>query len=445
MNENYFQINENQKINVRFWYQNTRRNIPPSMSQEMNVSNQKDESYRITSEWQRNSENLLLAVRAAHFYETLMYDDSITNIHSTNKSKVTIAEAELKFSVTRLDLITITFNNTYTDAFSNGYKKNPHQNRSALIGNYKIHSRNNVFNGFLTIRQEIIQPNNGELDTIIFTPFKSTPVCTNASHPFTYAIGGESHPFKWLSLNFSVAQHYRIPTFNDLYWAQGGNIHLRPESGWGEEAGITVKKQFNKLSATANATVFNRNIDNWILWTPTAFGYWSPDNIMKVWSRGAEYKLTFKYGVQNVTFALNVLWNYTVSTSEKAKTINDASVGKQLIYTPMYKGNGSFTVGYKNFNITYNQKYVGYTYTSADNKSYLKPYLVGNVRLASLFTISEFKLQVFTQVNNVLDRRFQVIENRPMPGRNYQLGCVFYFTKPNNKTSNNKTNEKSST
>ncbi len=430
MNENYFQINEHQKINARFWYQSADRNIPPSMGQIRNVSNQRDEAYRITSEWQRTSEKLILTVRAAHFYETLIFDDLK---YSLNKSRVTIVEGESKFNLTKLDMLSITVNNTYSEASADGYEGSPHQNRLAFIGSYKIHNKKNTGNVFFNIRQELINPDNHTVDTIEFAPFKISSTLTNASHPLTYSIGGEARFFKKLVFNFSVAQHYRIPTFNDIYWEQGGNRDLKPESGWGEEAGLTFKQQFNKLSLTLSGNLFNRNIDNWILWTPTSYGYWSPNNIMKVWSRGAEYQLKLNYNIRKITFQLNVMCNYTVSTTERTNTIFTSTLGKQLIYTPMYKGNATITIGYKNFSIICNQKYVGYTYTLPDNTEYLKPYLITNVSASQLFTIRQFKLRVFVGVNNTFNREYQVIQSRPMPGRNYQVGCSFYFNKTNNQ------------
>lgn len=432
MNENYFLINDHQKLNVRFWYQTADRNIPPSMSQEKNVSTQHDQSYRFTSEWQRTSQRFILTARAGHFYETLVYDDSSSSLHSTNVSNVTIGEVESKFKFTRLDMFTLAVNNTYTQARADGYGINPHQNRVAIMGSYKIHNLQNTLNGFFNVRQELISPDNKAIDTVVFTPFKSKAMHTKANYPFTYSVGGEGYFFKKLTVNFSVAQHYRIPTFNDLYWAQGGNIDLKPESGWGEELGLTFKHQVGKLAITVNATVFNRHINDWILWSPIASGYWSPVNVLKVWSRGAEYGLNLKYPRQAFSFVLNLTWNYTCSTNEKVNVASESSLHKQLIYTPMYKGNGSFTTSYKNFSLTYNQKYVGYTYTSSDHKYYLKPYFLSNIKISQLVVISEFRLQVFAGVNNLFDYHYETIENRPMPGRNYQIGCTFYFNKPNN-------------
>lgn len=432
MNENYFLINEKQKVNVRFWYQSADRNIPPSMSQVKNVSSQHDRSYRITSEWQRVSQQLILTARAGYFYEKLMYNDSSIDLHSANRSKVTIGEVESKFSITKWDMLIMAVNNTYTEAEAEGYEKNPHQNRIAVSANYKIHNRKNTGNVFFNVRQEFIHPDTKVIDTIALTPFRSANVLTKASRPFTYAIGGEGRIFRVLSLNFSVAQHYRIPTFNDLYWAQGGNINLKPESGWGEEIGVTFKRQLRKSTISANATVFNRTIDNWILWSPIASGYWSPVNVLKVWSRGAEYTCDMNVLLGKMSFAFRVAWNYTVSTSEKSTKPDDASLHKQLIYTPMYKGNGSFTVSYRTFSFTFNQKYVGYTYVLSDHKQYLNPYWLSHIKVSQQFAVFKFRLQISASMNNIFDIQYQTIENRPMPGRNYQLGCTFYFNKPNN-------------
>ena len=436
MSENYFLINERQKINVRFWYQSADRNIPPSMSQGTNRSSQQDQSCRISSEWQRTSQRLLLTIRAAHFYETLVYDDSSSSNYSHNLSKVTIGEAEGKLKLTKTGMLTLAVNDTYTDATADKYEKNPHQNKIAISGSYKIHNIKNTLNGFLNIRQELISPDQHAIDTIVFTPFKTAAVHTRANRPFTYSVGGEGQFFKKLLVNFSVAQHYRIPTFNDLYWVPGGNLDLKPESGWGEEIGVTFRHKINKLAMKVNTTIFNRNIDNWILWTPIAAGNWSPVNVLNVWSRGAEYNLNLNYSMQHCSFALNLLWNYTVSTNEKVTAGNEASLHKQLTYTPMYKGNGGLTFTYKNFSCSWNQKYAGYTYTSSDHRYYLHPYLLSNIKVSQLFTISEFRLQFSAGINNLFDYRYETIRDRPMPGRNYQIGCTFYVNKPNNKSLN---------
>ncbi|MCE9538834.1 MAG: TonB-dependent receptor plug domain-containing protein, partial [Bacteroidetes bacterium] len=220
LQENYFQINSNQKMNTRFWYQYSDRNIPPSMTQNTNVANQKDESYRATTEWQRTGKKLTLLARFAYFDEGLKFKDSMINEDSKSRTKNTIAEVESRFSITKFDLLNIGINNTYSEASTPDYLKNPSENRTAFFGSYKIRTPKNNWNAVISARQEFIK---------------------NKEIPFTSSVGFEGKLFKLFILKGSVSKHYRLPTFNDLYWAgQGakGNPNLKPESGWAEELSL---------------------------------------------------------------------------------------------------------------------------------------------------------------------------------------------------------------
>lgn len=414
MQENYFQINKHQKINTRFWYQWKNANIPPPITQIKSDANQKDECIRVTSEWQRTSEKLMLFARIAHFNEMLLYSNPSSKINSKIVSKTTIIEAESRWKVSKLSLLNIGLNNTYTEAISKNYNEIPSQNRMAIFGSYKIQTLKNNFNTVLNFRQEFLK---------------------GKAIPFTASLGIEGAFLKWFQIKANISKHYRIPTFDDLYYTgQGGlgNRDLKPESGWAQEISLLHNYKIKKVVFELGATVFNRTIDNWIIWLPSLNDYWQPNNIMKVWSRGAEYQLKLNYEIRQLKFQLNGMWNYTVSTNEKAKMDNDASVGKQLIYTPMYMGNASFTISYKGFSIMYNQKYVGYTYTSSDSKKYLNPYLLANINASQLIIIHQLKVYVFASVNNIFNQKYQVMQNRAMPLRYYQIGLQININKPNN-------------
>ena len=84
-----------------------------------------------------------------------------------------------------------------------------------------------------------------------------------------------------------ASKDFRIPTINDRFWSPGGVENLLPESGFSQEIGAKLHKNTTQFTSSFDATLFNRNIDNWILWLPNA-GYWSPRNILLVWSRGME-------------------------------------------------------------------------------------------------------------------------------------------------------------
>ncbi len=413
LQENYFKINLRQKINTRFWYQHSDRNIPPSMTQNVNVSNQKDESFRVTTEWERKGEKLQSIFRSAYFDENLLYSDSLINLRSKSRTNVFITEAENRFSITKFDLINIGINNTYSRANTKDYTSDPKQNRTAVFASYKIHSTKNTWNSVLSARQEFIN---------------------NKAVPFTTSLGLEGQLLKYFVVKANAAQHYRIPTFNDLYWAQGGNPDLKPEKGWSEEASLIHKHAYKAFSWELGATVFNRNIDNWIIWLPNEYGIWTPENVLKVWSRGTEYKLKLNYLLGNFKVQLSGMYNYVLSTNQKSTTVNDASLNKQLIYVPVQNGQGNATISYKGTSLSYTQIYTGYRYTLSDNTEYLKPYTIGNLSIAQLFSLKTSKIKVYATLNNIWQEAYQVIAYYAMPLLNYQVGLTFYFNQPNGNT-----------
>jgi len=412
LSENYFHINSRQKINVRFWYQYSNRNIPPTMLQTISKANQKDENYRITSEWQRTGEKVLWFARAAYFDENIAYSDYTYETPALSRSQTFFTEAESKIILHKSHFLNIGINNTFTQAVSDGYPDKPHQNKTSLFISYRYSSKNNKFISTLSGREEITD---------------------KTFSPFTFSLGSEYIILKWLSAKCNVARVYRAPTYNDLYWVPGGNPDLLPENGYSEEIGLLVKlnSKNEKINFQFEPTIFNRNMKNWIVWLPGQ-SYWSPQNVMEVWSRGSETRSELGFQIKKVKLKLGLITNYVVSTNQKAKTDNDASLGKQLIYVPMYSGHGKFSIEYKGLFLCFNQSYTGYRYTSTDNTEYLKPYWNSNLYLSYRITVKKITFSLFAAVYNIFNEQFQVILNRAMPLRNYHTGISIQFNKPNN-------------
>ena len=199
-----------------------------------------------------------------------------------------------------------------------------------------------------------------------------------------------------------------------------------PETGWGQEAGLILNKQEKEGSAILELTFYNRNIKNWIIWLPQE-NYWMPQNIMQVWSRGTETSFQIKFNVASWKFKISTSTNYTISTNEKAKTANDASIGKQLIYTPLYSGNGNFSIMHRNWDFNFSHQYTGYRYTSSDNLEFLNPYHYSSFYLSKNIRFNKFKTSIFIRINNLFNSDYQVIALRPMPGRHYQAGLTIKF------------------
>jgi iron complex outermembrane receptor protein len=409
--ENHFRINDRQQMNVRFWYQSSDRNIPPTMLQASSAAKQQDASYRVTSEWQRTGAKVKTSVRAAYFDEQLRWFAFADELSSLSRSQNVIAEAEAKVHLTADQTINVGVNNTFAQAVSDGYPDRPQQNRTALFGSYQLNALRKRLLSTLSARQELI---GAKLV------------------PFTFSLGSEYVCTNWLTTKANVSKVYRVPTFNDLYWKPGGNPELLPESGFSGDVGLAAKwvPTGKRYTLTAEVTAFHRRIENWIIWLPGP-SYWSPQNIMNVWSRGIESRSEVGVRMRKALVKVGVMTNYVVSTNEQAKTMNDASVGKQLIYVPMYSGSAKLSIMYKAFSATYMMTYTGYRYTSTDNRQFLEPYTLANAAIAyELKPGRRYKVSLLAQAFNLFDEAYEVMLSRPMPLSNYQFGVRVNFDQP---------------
>ena len=411
-----FILKKNQSLNFHLWIQNTDRNIPPITLQNESIASQIDRSIRASGEWKKIKKKLIFSFRNALFIEKLIYTDSVSEIHSESLTKTCISEGELIFRLNENHRLATSINNTFYLANSDGYENTKSQNRTALFTNYNFISGNKKYLMSAGIRQEIVN------EKII---------------PFTFSFASDYKLKENLHLTASASKVYRLPSLNDLYWHPGGNSNLLPESGYSFDGGIIASYTYKEmLKISFDASAYSRKINNWIIWMP-GVSYWTPTNIMEVWSRGTETKINLELTLKNNTnIQFWILTNYVISTNEKPTSENDASVGRQLIYVPMYSGHGGISFSFNEWTLIYRHHYTGYRYTSTDNYEYLKPYSLADIRLSFNKKIKKCTLIFFIQANNLFNENYQIIRFRPMPLRNYQTGIQFNFHQPKTKKQN---------
>jgi vitamin B12 transporter len=280
------------------------------------------------------------------------------------------------------------------------------QNRIALAAAYAGTFIQQKLNVSLSARGEVIN------DKTIFLPG------LNAGYDAT----------QWLSFRANVQRSYRAPTLNELYYNPGGNDKLLSERGWNQDAGYTLKIGSNRpLTLTHDASVFNRNIKDWIVWFGGAI--WTPHNIAMVHSRGIETDNNLQWRIDD-KWKLHLGFNssYIIATTEESYVPGDNSIGKQIPYTPRYNYRGNIGFNYKAFYCSYNHTYTGYRFTTADESQYLLPYNTGNLQLLYTQQWPATTLQLSGQCNNIANYQYAVVNGRPMPGINWMLGAKFIFS-----------------
>jgi len=219
----------------------------------------------------------------------------------------------------------------------------------------------------------------------------------------------------------NASKNYRVPTFNDLFWAVLGNPDLKPESSTQGEFGLEYSK--NGLQATVNT--FYIASKDLIKWSPNSnidvqngagggVGAWTPKNIYKAVNYGIELGLEIPFSILNGQFLSQVNYSYTIAEDVEKK--------KQLMYVPKNKLNYKLSAHSKRVSGYYHLLYHGESFTTTDNSYFVTGYTLHNIGLNyALKSFNKVQPVLGLQVNNILNKEYAVVAYRPMPGINYQF------------------------
>lgn len=403
--ENGLKLNKYSQLHFKIWYQNSHREIPPSSVQAESIAFQDDKFTHWLGRYQYIHKKVAVHFSTAYFDEYLRYSDAQIQLDDTSTSTNWLNKLETYIYLKNNQ--TLKFGTQYTrlSAFSEGYNGTFDQTQWAIFGQYtKSHSKYLID---AIIREEVVDGSTNPLAGYL---------------KFQYFINK-----KWNFVS-SISHNFRMPTFNDLYWSVGGNPDLEPERSWSEYLGISYHSRKTKNQCSAQLSIFNKNITNWILWRPITGGIWSPDNIKSVWSRGLEFHIKNTWQVRReFSIQVKASYDFTQSTNQKVADNAQNTLHQQLIYVPIHQANGQIIAHYKHFTFQINQQFVGRRYITTSNSDWLSPYSITDLLFNYNLQFKKIKINFYSRINNLWNANYEIIQSRPMPRRNFVMGSVVSF------------------
>ena len=244
----------------------------------------------------------------------------------------------------------------------------------------------------------------------------------------------------WLERDFNLRAYYkrifRMPTFNDLYYTDMGNITLNPEYATQYNVGFLYRLLTDdgllagiKLSADA----YYNYITDKIIAVPKGTGQyrWMMMNVGKVKIRGvdASARTTLRFPA-DVILDINLSYTYQRAQdyTNPADNEDGGTYKGQLAYIPWHSGSVVGHLNWRDFDMNYSFIYVGERYhTSANTReNHEQPWYTHDLSAGYVFHLGKTTtLKVSGEVNNLLNQYYDVILNYPMPGRNYKLILKF--------------------
>ena len=222
------------------------------------------------------------------------------------------------------------------------------------------------------------------------------------------------------TLTFNTYRMLQFPTMDDLFW-QGENYHgnssLAPEDGFGAEFSADYKQS----DLCINTTLFTNYYRNKIQWSADSNNVWSPQNIASAFYSGIDFSasITFLNELLNVELQGEYLYTRLLDKN------NEQTYGKKIMWTPDFTASLNTTVCLEYFRFIINANYTGKRYISNMNLSYLKPYVLLNI--SAEFTGAQH-LNPYISINNLLNTKYQAVENYPMPGISLTIGLKAKIT-----------------
>ena len=221
------------------------------------------------------------------------------------------------------------------------------------------------------------------------------------------------------ALRGNVGMVYRAPVFNELYWPEDswskGNPDLRPENGYDWDLGFQMHPPL-PVEMTFNLTYFQIHMNDLIAWQ-----YQDMKSVPKNINRTKSSGLEINANLQPVKNAVAILYNYTYLSAV------DLATHKILTYRPRHTSNGSLILTWRGMQLEIQSQSVSQRFADAENIQKLATYSVYNIIFSAYHTFGNIKPKLSLQIINLQDRQYQIIEDQPMPGRDFRLNIGLAF------------------
>lgn len=247
------------------------------------------------------------------------------------------------------------------------------------------------------------------------------------------AVGGSVNLTKTLHLRFFYKNIFRMPTFNDLYYREVGNIYLNPEKTHQWNLGLVLKEAHLAAGRVTVSTTldgyFNIVKDKIVAFPTHNLFSWTMLNYGKVYVAGAELNTFWQYRITS-QYILRLNGNVTYQkavdrTDPKSKTYNN-----QIPYTPLWSGSASLSLQTPWITVTYSLLGCDKRYALPQNipANEVPGYIDQSITLNHDFNFRNTStLGLKLELLNIANKNYEIIRNYPMQGFGLRFKMVYSY------------------
>lgn len=224
---------------------------------------------------------------------------------------------------------------------------------------------------------------------------------------------------------------FQMPTFNDLYLTEYNQTALRPENSEQYNLGLYFYKNWQGVFKTLllEADVYYNRVKDKIVAIPTTSLFrWQMTNLGLAKIKGLDF--TAKTALSLSAWLFEGTLQYTYQDAKDYTAPGSITYKNILPYIPEHSGSFTFAAYNKHIGFHYSFIYDGQRYSERFNSlvSYVPAWYTHDLSVSYGWQLHEgIKSTLLLSLDNVLNQHYDVIENYPMPGRNFKAGVQFEF------------------
>jgi vitamin B12 transporter len=236
-------------------------------------------------------------------------------------------------------------------------------------------------------------------------------------------------PIQDFYLGGAYSKSFHAPTLNDLYWYQGGNVNLKPESGENWQSSISFEPEWNSFPTKFSVTGFLSHIDNEIIWLPYNGEEYSPINIGEVESKGIELRANADLSIASRT-SLHLEESYTWLDAKNI-TPGDVNYGNEIPYSSPTRSLFIAEIDRSDWgSFAMLARYRGHEYSDVANTldGKFQPVTTFDLTLTSRECFFDgVALKLLLGVLDLTNQHYEDVINYPIPSRTYNFSIELTY------------------
>ncbi len=391
------QITPQHQLGVTSWLLKGRREIPPTVAQNSSEATQEDALARVLLRWQWQTGQWVGGVRLAYLSDFLHYVDPASGgLDNRTRSNQEEMQTWAAFHAGGGHSFFGEAGYRLIQGQSDHYPNLTDESRRHILLRYSWSSRSIPWQLWISHRTEkAAEELAGSIPAL-----------------------GVEYRLADLRIRTHISRHIRWAAWDDRFWVPGGNPDIQPEKGWAVEGGVQWTLPLKHKNVLLDIQGYYRRVNDWIQWTPQSAGYWSPENLFHVQSRGLETSVTWKV---NHWFRYNCHYALTQSRRQDEDELL-ATHQQQLPYVPVHGIRQQLYAEVAGFTFRVRHHWTDAVSTLADGSSSLPAFHLIHLDLARELDWGRQHYLLWIRGENILDHEYTLVRNLPLPGRQFSLG-----------------------